>query len=427
MSDEIAIRVENVTKIYKLYASPTDRLKDALNPFRRKYHRNFHALNDISFEIKRGETVGIIGQNGAGKSTLLKIITGIINPSSGRVQVHGRISALLELGAGFNPDISGLENVYFNGTILGFSKEQMDSKLDEIIAFADIGDFIHQPVKLYSSGMSARLAFALAINVEPEILIIDEALAVGDVAFQMKCFRRIKDFLSKGITVIIVSHSIDSIIRYCTRGIVIDNGCNMFDSTAKEAVDVYKKILAKSFVEFTDETAANDTNISLINKEKIYKSAFNINPSMITYGNKCVEIVDFAIFDSSMVPTTTLFNGDSFSVYMKIRFNRAVNEPIYAYTIRDLKGMDITGTNTFISHLPTGPREKGEVIAVKFSQVLNLKADNYSLCLGCTEYIGDELEIYHRLYDVLIINAISKKAVVGIFDPQSEITISTGA
>lgn len=190
----IAIKVQNLTKVYKLYDKPIDRLKEALHPLKKKYHKDSYALNDVSFEIKKGETVGIIGKNGAGKSTLLKIITGVLTPTSGHVHVNGRIASLLELGAGFNPEYTGIENIYLQGTLMGYSHEEMKAKVDEILAFADIGDFVYQPVKMYSSGMFARLAFAVAINVDPDILIVDEVLSVGDIAFQSKCFNKFKEF-----------------------------------------------------------------------------------------------------------------------------------------------------------------------------------------------------------------------------------------
>ncbi|HPH04166.1 MAG TPA: ABC transporter ATP-binding protein, partial [Spirochaetota bacterium] len=187
MLQDIAISVEHVSKVYRLYDKPVDRLKESLHPLRKKYHRDFHALDDVSFEVKKGETVGIIGQNGSGKSTLLKIITGVLTPSCGQVRVNGRVSALLELGTGFNPELTGIENVYFSGTVMGYTREEMDVRLDEILAFADIGEFVRQPVKTYSSGMFVRLAFAVAIKSNPEIMIVDEALAVGDMNFQAKC------------------------------------------------------------------------------------------------------------------------------------------------------------------------------------------------------------------------------------------------
>ena len=233
MNSNIAISVKNLTKLYKLYNKPIDRLKEALSPFRRKYHRDFTALNDISFEIKKGETIGIIGKNGSGKSTLLKLLTGVVTPSSGTVITNGKISALLELGAGFNPNFTGIENVYFNGSIMGFTKEEIDERIATILEFADIGEFVNQPVKMYSSGMFVRLAFSLAINVDPDILIVDEALAVGDSRFQLKCFQKFEDFRKAGKTLIFVSHGMADVVRSCKRAIWINEGVLCEDGDAK--------------------------------------------------------------------------------------------------------------------------------------------------------------------------------------------------
>ena len=224
MPGEYAIDVRDVTKIYKLYDKPIDRLKESLNPLHRNYHRDFYALNHISFQVKKGETVGIIGTNGSGKSTILKIITGVLTPTTGTVQVDGVISALLELGAGFNMDYTGIENIYMNGTMMGFSRKEMDEKLQDILDFADIGDFVYQPVKTYSSGMFVRLAFALAINVDPEILIVDEALSVGDVFFQAKCYRRMEEIRKSGTTILMVTHDMGSIIKYCDKVVLLNRG-----------------------------------------------------------------------------------------------------------------------------------------------------------------------------------------------------------
>ena len=212
--EEIAIKVDHVEKMYKLYDKPMDRLKESMGFSKKKLYKEHYALNDISFDVHRGETVGIIGTNGAGKSTILKIITGVLNPSGGKVEINGRISALLELGAGFNQEYTGLQNVYLNGTMIGFSKEEIDAKLQDILDFADIGDFINQPVKTYSSGMFVRLAFAVAINIEPEILIVDEALSVGDVFFQAKCYKKFEEFKEMGKTILFVSHDLSSISKY---------------------------------------------------------------------------------------------------------------------------------------------------------------------------------------------------------------------
>lgn len=224
MSGKLAIRAENITKVYKLYEKPVDRLKESLSIRKRSYHRPFYALNDVSLEINRGEVVGIIGKNGSGKSTILKIITGVSSPSSGNVHVNGKVSALLELGAGFNLEYTGIENIYLNGMMMGFDRNEMDAKLDSILEFADIGDFVYQPVKAYSSGMFARLAFSVAINVDPDILIVDEALAVGDLKFQIKCMEKFSEFRDKGKTILFVSHDINSIKRYCNRAIWLNSG-----------------------------------------------------------------------------------------------------------------------------------------------------------------------------------------------------------
>nr|MCR5272886.1 ABC transporter ATP-binding protein [Lachnospiraceae bacterium] len=241
--EDIAIKVDHVSKVYKLYDRHRDRLFDALNIKKNKNYREHFALDELSFEIKRGETVGIIGTNGSGKSTILKIITGVLNPTGGSVEVDGRISALLELGAGFNMEYTGIENVYLNGTMIGFTKEEIDERLDDILEFADIGDFVNQPVKTYSSGMFVRLAFAVAINIDPEILIVDEALSVGDVFFQSKCYHKFEEFKKQRKTILFVSHDLGSISKYCDRAILLNKGEKLYEGTPKDAIDLYKRVL----------------------------------------------------------------------------------------------------------------------------------------------------------------------------------------
>ena len=242
MSD-IAIKVENLTKIYKLYEKPMDRMKEALSLSKNRYSREHYALRDLSFEVKKGDTVGILGTNGSGKSTLLKIITGVLTPSMGSLEINGKISALLELGAGFNPEYTGMENIYLNGTMMGYSREQMEKRVQSIIDFADIGDFINQPVKTYSSGMFARLAFAVAINVDPEILIVDEALSVGDVRFQTKCINKMKELKEKGTTILFVSHATEQIKRFCTKALWINKGKIVEQGESSEIVDRYESFM----------------------------------------------------------------------------------------------------------------------------------------------------------------------------------------
>lgn len=243
MSNELMIEIHDLTKVYKMYDKPIDRLKESLSITHKQYSKDFYALNGINLEIHRGENIGIIGTNGAGKSTLLKIITGVLSPTSGTVKVNGKISALLELGAGFNPEYTGLENIYLNGTMMGYTREEVDAKVDGILQFADIGDFIHQPVKTYSSGMFARLAFAVAINVEPEILIVDEALSVGDVRFQMKCMNKMKEMMAGGTTVLFVSHDTNAIKRFCSRAVWLNKGTMVIDGDVNSVTDKYLDFL----------------------------------------------------------------------------------------------------------------------------------------------------------------------------------------
>lgn len=250
---EYAIRVKNVNKMYKLYDRNRDRVVDALGLSRKPRYKEHYALHNLSFDVGRGETVGIIGTNGAGKSTILKIITGVLNQTDGDVEINGRISALLELGAGFNQEYNGIENIYLNGTMMGFSKKEIDAKLDDILSFADIGDFVHQPVKTYSSGMFVRLAFAVAINIEPEILIIDEALSVGDVFFQAKCYKKFEEFKKIGKTILFVSHDLSAISKYCDRAILLNKGTKVGEGTPKDMINKYKRILVGQDADFDIE------------------------------------------------------------------------------------------------------------------------------------------------------------------------------
>ena len=287
---ENAITVTDVSKVYKLYDRPIDRLKESLNPFHKEYHKKFYALNNLSFQVKKGETVGIIGTNGSGKSTILKIITGVLSPTTGKVKVDGVISALLELGAGFNSDYTGIENIYMNGTMMGFSRKQMEAKLPDILEFADIGDFVYQPVKTYSSGMFVRLAFALAINVEPEILIVDEALSVGDVFFQSKCYRRMEEIRKNGTTILMVTHDMGSIIKYCDKVVLLNKGNFIAQGQPGPMVDLYKKILANQMDSLQKEL--NQDENPVVEEQKLMKESLTINTNRTEYGDGKAQIYD---------------------------------------------------------------------------------------------------------------------------------------
>ncbi|MBQ3030063.1 MAG: ABC transporter ATP-binding protein [Agathobacter sp.] len=426
MSD-IAIKVNDVSKMYKLYNNPMDRLKESLGLSKQKAYREHYALHHIDIEIKKGENVGIIGTNGAGKSTLLKIITGVLTPTEGNVEVQGRISALLELGAGFNPEYTGVENVYLNGTMMGFTKEEIDARLDEILKFADIGDFVYQPVKSYSSGMFVRLAFAVAINIDPEILIVDEALAVGDVFFQNKCYRKFEEFKQQGKTILFVSHDLGSISRYCDRAILLNKGEKVAEGLPGTIIDKYKKAMVNQLdnnaTGVESQTVTADGEVVAGATPEIWRSNYVINPDSQEYGDKIVTFEDFAIMDKNGTYSSNLIKGEPFTIKMKIKANEDVQDPIVAFTIRDLRGTEITGTNTMYEKATIGPLRAGEERIVTFTQNLDIQGGEYLLSLGCTRYEKEAFQVYHRLYDICGITIISDKNTVGFFDMNSKVTV----
>lgn len=431
MSD-IAIKVDNVSKMYKLYDRPSDRFKEALGLSRTKRYKEHYALDNIDFSVMKGECVGIIGTNGAGKSTILKIITGVLNPTKGDVKINGRISALLELGAGFNMEYTGLENVYLNGTMIGFSRDEIDAKLDSILEFADIGEFIHQPVKTYSSGMFVRLAFAVAINIDPEILIVDEALSVGDVFFQAKCYHKFDEFKKAGKTILFVSHDLSSISKYCDKVILLNKGHKEAEGTPKEMVDLYKKILVgngdtnQTFEvreELSEEIEASPQEVNLGGDGEDWKSNLVLNTENVTYGDGEASIVDFAILDQNDIINGNIEKGTKFKVRMKVKFTAAVQEPIFAFTIKDLRGTEITGTNSMFEKAFVETQQAGDVRVITFTQKMNLQGGQYLLSLGCTGYRDGEFKVYHRLYDICEITVISDHNTVGFYDIESKVKI----
>lgn len=436
MAEDYAIKVENVTKIYKLYDKPMDRLKESLGLSKKVQCREHYALNDVSFDVKRGETVGIIGTNGSGKSTILKIITGVLNPTAGNVMVNGRISALLELGAGFNQEFTGIENVYLNGTMNGFTTEEIDARLDSILQFADIGDFVKQPVKTYSSGMFVRLAFAVAINIDPEILIVDEALSVGDVFFQSKCYHKFEEFKKMGKTILIVSHDLSSIAKYCDKVVFLNQGVKMDEGDPKYIIDQYKKALVKQLggvsVDDFDADASEEEadgirqaalSFDQTMDHNLWKSSLRLNPKVNEYGNGAGEIVDFAILDEAGKITDIINKGSEFTIRMKLRYHTHLEHPIAAFTIKDLKGTDLCGTNTMYEKNDIRNVEDGDEVVVTFTQRMDLQGGEYLLSLGTTGYVDGEYTVYQRLYDVCNMTVFSDKNTVGFYDMNSVVKI----
>lgn len=422
--DDTAIEICDVTKVYRLYERQRDRLWETLGLDRKKTYKKKYALNHVSFRVKRGETVGIIGTNGSGKSTMLKLITGVLTPTAGSIRVDGRISALLELGAGFNMEYTGIENVYLNGAMIGFTKEEIDARLDDIIRFADIGDYINQPVKSYSSGMFVRLAFAVAINIDPEILIVDEALSVGDVFFQSKCYRKFEEFRRAGKTILFVSHDLSAISRYCDRAILLNQGDLIYDGTPKEAIDLYKKVLVGQYEEKTAEQpeAADGEKAGIQGTGSgagLWKSRYPVNPSLVEYGEKNGEIVDYALLDENGLMTSNFLKGTMFTVRMKIRAHADILEPIFAFTIKNMKGIEICGTNTTMERVPVPTMHDGDEHVVEFTQRIDLQGGEYLLSLGCTGYQDGMFRVFHRLYDVISLTVVSNRDTVGFYDMNS--------
>ena len=427
VSAPTVIEVKNLNKIYRLYDKPSDRLIESLGLSRHPRSREHRALSDVSFSVKKGESIGIIGTNGSGKSTILKIITGVLAKTSGELQVNGRISALLELGAGFNMEYTGIENVYLNGTMMGFSKEEIDARLEGILEFADIGDFATQPVKTYSSGMFVRLAFAVAINIDPEILIVDEALSVGDVFFQMKCFHKFEEFKQQGKTILFVSHDLSSIEKYCDRVILLNKGVKLAEGIPKDMINMYKKLMVGQLDTETLQTVSEKSALTSQDApEGSWREHFTVNDQVIDYGERQAEIVDFAVIDNSGAFSDILQKGQPFSVKVKIRFHETVKDPIFTFTIKNPKGTDITGTNTMYERVETGVCEEGEERIVTFSQNMDLQGGSYLISVGCTGYRKDTFVVYHRLYDLIGITVISDKNTVGFFDMNTRITVEGG-
>ena len=429
---ETVLKIEGLSKDYKMFARKKDRIIETLFPGVER-HGVFEAMHDFNLEVKKGEVLGVLGKNGAGKSTLLKMITGVVTPTKGTIEAKGKISSLLELGTAFNQELTGYENIYQHGQVMGLTNEEIKAREQEIIDFADIGDHLYQPVKTYSSGMFARLAFACAINVNPDILIVDEVLSVGDMSFQLKCFKKFEQFKESGKTILFVTHSITDILRNCTRTIIIDAGRKIFDGDVKEGVEKYKKIIVGLDDKTSKEGILTDKQILEKNpnyqalKEKngeTWKSHFNENPNLITYGDGSVEVVDYGMFDENENYISVLENDKEVVLKSKIVFHKDVKDPIFTMTVKDFKGLEMAGTNTLIEKIATGNYKKGDVVVAEFRQVINVAPGKYTLSFSCTHFNSKgELEVLNRKYDALLIEVLSTKDTGGLMRLDSKIKI----
>jgi len=396
MNEKNSISVENVTKFYQLYNSANDRLKEALNPFNKKYHTTFYAVKDISFEVKKGEKVGIIGTNGAGKSTLLKMITGVLTPSSGKIVLNGKVASLLELGAGFNPELSGVDNIYLNGTLMGFSRDEMDNKFNEIVNFADIGEFIYQPAKKYSSGMFARLAFSVAINVEPDVLIIDEALSVGDMAFQAKCMAKMKDMTDRGVTLLFVSHDISAVQSLCDRAVFIDNGSVVEVGDVDQVTSHYMEIQREKNNEYVSKTKVNQTgsarktidhsSLNIVSDGSLLKCDLDLSGSKLlpgkVSGNLKCTILDYKLLDHNGIESEVFISNEKYTIQLAIKFNDNLDSFCIVSPIRSLNGVQEIGVSTVADKFTFPAVKKNDIYIVEISSIMNIQYGVYNLVLS---------------------------------------------
>ncbi len=420
------IRIKNLSKMYKLYDKNKDRLKEAVNPFKRKYHREFYALNGINLEIGKGENLGIIGRNGSGKSTLLKIITGLLSPTAGTIEVNGKLSALLELGAGFNPDYTGIENIYLNGALMGFQREDMESRIDEIIDFASIGDFIHQPVKMYSSGMYIRLAFAVAINVDPDILIIDEALSVGDIRFQQKCYRKINEFQENNKTILFCTHDTGAVQNLCTSCIWIHNGQIFARGEPEDVVSRYHAYMYydKNYSEVpsTDQTAKVENTVDTgITWQKTDQCSF--------FGEGGAAVTEVSFFhQQTRQPAVLLKGGEKVVLGLKVEAYEKVDMPIYGFNIKNNFGINAYGTNSYQENVKCQKLLKGNKEEVFFTFIFPPLANgDYSIDVALadgTQAVHIQQCWKHDVITFEVENIGDKYSFGYIYVKSSEITIS---
>ncbi|MCZ8314944.1 ABC transporter ATP-binding protein [Phreatobacter sp.] len=420
MSSDVAIRVEGLTKSFRLYERPEHRLMELVSFGRIQRHRTFTALKDVSLEIRRGETVGIVGRNGCGKSTLLQVICGILQPTAGTVTTQGRIAALLELGAGFDGNFTGRENVYLNGALHGRTRAEMDERIDAIIAFADIGEFIDRPVKTYSSGMFVRLAFATAVNVDPDILVVDEALAVGDEAFQRKCFARIEQIKERGATILFVSHAAQTIIQLCDRAVLMDGGEKLMEGTPKAVITKYQRIInaptpalngliaaIRSNTDAApqqpdDATTSQSLAFSLDDRARPSFDRSLVPQSTVYYPENGAQIINPRILNTSGNETNILHANDTYIITFEVLFKNDARRVSYATHIRLPNGTSVAGATTLTTPFTLTQVSKGEKFAFSFEFKCNLTPGIFFCNVGVVTTTGDGAKFLHRIQDAIM-------------------------
>ncbi len=415
-SDVQAVAVTQVGKCYRIFRLPQERLWQALYRGRRKFYTEFHAVHDISFEVRKGEVVGILGRNGSGKSTLLQMIAGTLQPTSGSIVTQGRLAALLELGAGFSPEFSGVDNAKLSASILGLSDAEIVAKLPEILSFADIGDHIYQPVNTYSSGMYVRLAFAVAACVDPDILIIDEALAVGDVKFQAKCFRRFEELVESGKTIIFVTHSVEQVVRHCTRALLVESGRLIDDGEPRAVANRYLDLMVGGA---SPKRGATSVSIEARSSASRLEDRAGYSSSEYRWGEGRARIVDAMLTPSDESLHTNQFKtADEMDLRLWVQFDAPCEKPIVGFFVKTPDGVTVYGNHSrnLLPALESYSTAEGQQIEVVFSCVLNLGPGSYILSLGVAEDVYGEVIPLDRRYDVMQFDVVGYSGAVGLSD-----------
>jgi lipopolysaccharide transport system ATP-binding protein len=432
MSSDTAIRVSGLGKCFHIYEKPRDRLLQMLARGRRKYFREFWALQDVNFEVLRGESIGIVGRNGSGKSTLLQLICGTLTPTTGHIETFGRVAALLELGSGFNPEFSGRENVYLNASVLGLSKDEIDARFDSIAAFADIGEFLDQPVKTYSSGMAVRLAFAVQAQVDPDILIVDEALAVGDARFQAKCFERLRQLKENGTSILLVTHSGEQVVTHCTRAILLDTHRIRMIDAPRAVINRYMDLLfgrepseahtddgnhadePDSQVLPTNDPAAHHLSVT----DDVYSTRPHYNPHEYRWGDGAATILDFRLTADGREFSHGVKSGASMQIDVAVRFNATVAAPIFGFTLKTKEGVTVASTNTYVSNEPSFRLlgDKGTVAFVRLRFTARLTGGDYFLSLGVASRQSEDIVPHDRRYDSIHLVVEPTETFYGLAD-----------
>ncbi|MBQ27448.1 MAG: hypothetical protein CMH81_04820 [Nitrospiraceae bacterium] len=420
--------VHNLSKSYNLYRRPVDRLRELFSIRRRSYHEEYWALRDISFEVERGKIIGLVGQNGAGKSTLLQLLAGVLQPTTGTIQLQGRIAALLALGAGFDPEFTGRDNVYLNGAILGIDRAEMEERFDLIVDFAEIGTFLDQPVKTYSSGMYIRLAFAIAANIDADIFILDEALQVGDSMFQRRCFRRLEQAKRDGKTIVLASHSAQVIQTVCDEAILLDHGTMLTAGPPVNVFHSYRELLSRREEEYVERLKLTQGSRAywLDDGERGLEDV-GFQPALegeeYRFGSRAAEILEVELYDHKNMPCRAVQRGSWVTIAMTISFHRDITTPSVGMAIHTPVGVAVYGISTDNADFPLDPQVAGTVLTIDFSILTQFHAGNYILSCGVTEKLGTHVRMLDKRKDLLVFQVHSAKRFVGLAYMETNISV----